>query len=162
MSAHDNDILFREGNHQSMLLCRMDITDPRSSRGHGERALWVASLQQSIDDIADEPLGSTEYGDAAAFFTGGGEWAISRSAVAGHIDLHSDDLERCGRRCIAARRVAEGLPIEIIRAKAPAVPMASLPMLEAIPAPVRRPVVREKPRHDKRRWFSQFMGRRTS
>jgi hypothetical protein len=133
----------------------MDSTDPRLSRGPGERALWVASLQQSIDDIADEPLGSTEYDDAAAFFTGGGEWALSRSAVAGHIDLHPDDLERCGRRCIAARRVAEGLPIEIA-------PRAPLPRLEAIPAPVQQPTVRKKPHQDKSRWFAQFMGKRAA
>jgi hypothetical protein len=140
----------------------MESIDPRSFRGHGERALWVASLQQSIDDIADEPRGSIEYDDATAFFTGGGEWALSRSAVAGHIDLHPDDLERCGRRCIAARRIADGLPIEIIRAKAPVARVAPLPMLKAIPTSVQQPVVRKKPQLDKKQWFAQFMAQRAA
>jgi len=53
--------------------------DYGSRRGHGERALWSAVVQQAIDDAMDEPVGSQIYTEALAFFTHDGDWAQSRA-----------------------------------------------------------------------------------
>jgi hypothetical protein len=86
------------------------------------------------------------------FMTAGGEWGLSRLTIAGHIDLHPDDLERCGRRCIATRRVAEGLPVEIIKTQA-APQEVPFPRPQAIPAPVKR----ERLKRDRNWWIAKFM-----
>jgi hypothetical protein len=74
------------------------------------RALWAAVVLEARDDIAAEPIGSVRYSEAVSFFTGGGEWAQSRADIAGMVELHGDDLRRCGERWIRARRLKEGLP----------------------------------------------------
>ena len=81
----------------------------------GSRALWSAVVLQAKGDIEAEPINSVEYAQAVAFFTGGGEWAHGRANIADFLDIHPDDLERCGRRWIAARRQQEGLPAETPR-----------------------------------------------
>src|SRR5664279_2250823 len=83
-----------------------------SVRGHSERALWVAVVQQAIDDVADERIGSLDWDEAVAFFTHAGDWAAARTGVADMLELHPDDLVRVGRRLIAERRVSEGLEAE--------------------------------------------------
>jgi len=82
------------------------------NRGHGERALWSAVVQQAIDDVMDGPTGSLIYDGAVAFFTHGGDWAMARADIADELGIHPDDLARAGRQIIAARRVSEGLPAE--------------------------------------------------
>jgi len=79
-----------------------------SSR-EGYRQLWVAVVLQAQDDIKSEPLDSINYLQAVSFFTGGGEWAHTRAAISDHLNLHPDDLERCGRKYINARRAEAGL-----------------------------------------------------
>jgi hypothetical protein len=44
-----------------------------------------------------------------AFFIGAGDWVQNRTAIGDYLNLHRDDLEKAGRRCINKRRVAEGL-----------------------------------------------------
>jgi hypothetical protein len=133
----------------------MSDTDAPTHPGHGERALWIAVVLRAVADIASEPLGSVEYNDATVFFTAGGEWAFSRSAVAGHVDLHPDDLERAGRRCIAARRAAEGMPVEILPTKV-SPPQGPLPRLEAIP-PREKLSRQPRERRDRHWWIAKFM-----
>src|SRR3954468_22279752 len=73
------------------------------------RGLWGAVVLQAKADIQTEPLRSLEFEQAVAFFTGGGDWVQTRTAIADFLELHRDDLERMGRRCINERRAAEGL-----------------------------------------------------
>jgi len=61
--------------------------------GQGERALWSAVVQQAIDDVMDEPIGSLIYDDAVAFFTHTGEWAVSRTHIADELGIHADAPE---------------------------------------------------------------------
>jgi hypothetical protein len=75
----------------------------------GYRSLWIAVVLQAKTDIENEPLDSIHFAKAVAFFIGSGAWAENRVAVGDYLDLHRDDLERLGRRCINARRIAEGL-----------------------------------------------------
>src|SRR5664279_4640104 len=86
--------------------------DYGSRRGHGERALWSAVVQQAIDDVHDEPMGSIEYTDAVAFWSHAGDWTRARSGIADELGIHADDLAATGRRIIAQRRVSEGLTAE--------------------------------------------------
>ena len=95
-----------------MVTPHMPETAYGSGRGHGERALWVAVVQQAIDDVADEPIGSLDWDEAVAFFTDAGDWAAARTSVADMLEMHADDLVRVGRRIIAERRVSEGLDYE--------------------------------------------------
>jgi hypothetical protein len=76
------------------------------------RALWSAAVMQAKADVEHQPFESIGYDQAVAFFIGGGAWAESRLALADCLELHPGDLERVGRRCIAARRQLEGLPPE--------------------------------------------------
>jgi hypothetical protein len=74
------------------------------------RAFWSAVVLQAHHDIKTEPLRSTDYEQAVAFFTAPGEWRDSLGAIADMLDLHPDDLARTGTKAIKARRLAEGLP----------------------------------------------------
>lgn len=69
----------------------------------GYRDLWSAVVLQAKEDILTAPLNSIEYDQAVAFFTGGGEWSKVRVSVGDFLELHHDDLVRCGRRCIDDR-----------------------------------------------------------
>jgi hypothetical protein len=93
------------------------------------RALWSAAVMQAKADVEHQPFESIDYDQAVAFFIGGGAWAESRLALADCLELHPDDLERVGRRCIAARRELEGLPPERPRLRRPASlsPVITLP-----------------------------------
>lgn len=64
---------------------------------------------QARDDIMNTPIGSIEYAQAVAFFTSGGEWSKIRAAVGDFLELHSDDLVKCGRRSIEERHNREAL-----------------------------------------------------
>jgi hypothetical protein len=118
-----------------------DTRRPDRYRGMGERALWCAVVQQALDDLDYEPVNSLLHDDAAAFFLNGGEWAVSRGEVADMLDIHPDDIRRCGVRHMAERRRAEGIPEPVV-APCHAVTAAPAPMprLEAVflPAPKRR------------------------
>jgi hypothetical protein len=124
---------------------------PGSARGHGERALWVAVVQQAIDDVADERIGSLDWDEAVAFFTHAGDWSAARASVADMLELHADDLARVGQRLIADRRISEGLeaatPLDLPHAARRVVTRHTgpLPRLEAVfvPKPPRAPYVRE-------------------
>lgn len=69
----------------------------------GYRDLWSAVVLQAKEDILTAPLNSIEYDQAVAFFTSGGEWSKVRISVGDFLELHHDDLVRCGRRCIDER-----------------------------------------------------------
>jgi len=99
--------------------------------------LWFQVVLQAKDDIEHEPTDSVLYEQAANFFVGAGRWAESRAIIADALELHVDDLCRCGRRCIAARRMREGLPPE--PPPAPRVAWVPFPRLMARPRPVRPP-----------------------
>jgi hypothetical protein len=81
----------------------------RAAEDRHYRDLWVAVVLQAKDDIENEPLHSINFTQAVAFFIGSGEWVKNRTAIGDYLDLHRDDLEKMGRRCINARRVSEGL-----------------------------------------------------
>ena len=85
-------------------------SDRSSASGDSQyRSLWVAVVLQAKSDIETEPLGSLDFTQAVAFFIGSGQWVQNRAVIGDYLDLHRDDLEKLGRRCINARRAAEGL-----------------------------------------------------
>jgi hypothetical protein len=129
----------------------MPQEDAISHQTHGERALWTAVVLQSIHDL-DHERHSTEYTDAVAFFTGTGEWRRSRTDIADRIGVHADDLERCGRRLIDARRIAGVLPVQV--APLPSLVVAAVPIV--VPEPVKSPR-RVKPTKDRNWWISRFL-----
>ena len=92
------------------------------------RAMWGAAVLQAKSDVEQQPYGSIDYDLAVAFFIGDGVWAESRLALADCLELHLDDLENIGRRCIAERRNLEGLP-----------PDAGLPLQQASLPPMVEP-----------------------
>lgn len=97
------------------------------------RMLWAQVVLQAKADLENEPIDSILFNQASAFFISRGEWAQSRAIVADCLEMHPDDLCRCGERWIADRRKHEGLapePARPVRSEAP----APLPRLEAIPA----------------------------
>lgn len=98
------------------------------------RLLWVQVVLQAKSDLENAPIGSILFDQAAAFFVGRGEWAVSRATVADCLEMHPDDLYRCGERWIAERRQREGLPPVVVAAPQARTPRA-LPRLEAFPAP---------------------------
>ncbi len=73
----------------------------------GEQALWGAVVLQAMEDIASLPLHSLDYAAAVDFLTAGGWWREGRTNIADCIAVHADDLERAGRRQIAARLAAD-------------------------------------------------------
>ncbi len=97
------------------------------------RVLWAQVVLQAKADLENEPIGSIIFNQAAAFFVSRGEWAESRLIVADCLDMHPDDLRRCGERWIAERRRREGLepePKPEPRSQQP----VPLPRLVALPA----------------------------
>ncbi len=100
----------------------------------GYRVLWAQVLLQAKADLENEPIGSILFNQAAAFFVSRGEWAESRIVVADCLEMHPDDLTRCGERWIADRRRREGLEPEPKRVNRTAEPLR-LPRLVAVPAP---------------------------
>ena len=97
------------------------------------RVLWAQVVLQAKADLENEPVGSLLFNQAAAFFVSRGEWAESRAIVADCLQMHPDDLCRCGARWIAERREREGLEPEPPAAPWSKTPLV-LPRLEAIPA----------------------------
>jgi hypothetical protein len=116
------------------------------------RLLWAQVVLQAKADLENEPIGSIIFNQAAAFFVSRGEWAESRLIVADCLDMHPDDLKRCGERWIADRRRREGLPPEPEKAirSAGARP---LPRLVASPA---REKIGRKPRPAAANRFNPF------
>ena len=83
--------------------------DRRSGyRGHGEQALWHGVVMQALADLTGQPVGSSDYDEAVAFFTRSGTWGEARASVADCVGVHADDLERGGRRVIAQRERGGG------------------------------------------------------
>ena len=83
-------------------------TDRNSASGDSQyRSLWVAVVLQAKSDIETELLDSLDFIQAVAFFIGSGQWVQNRAVIGDYLDLHRDDLEKLGRRCINARRAAE-------------------------------------------------------
>jgi hypothetical protein len=97
------------------------------------RVLWAQVVLQAKADLDNEPIGSILFNQAAAFFVSRGEWAESRLIVADCLNMHPDDLVRCGERWINDRRQREGLPPEPKRTP-PSTEKLVLPRLEALPA----------------------------
>ena len=98
------------------------------------RLLWAQVVLQAKADLENEPIGSLLFNQAAAFFTSRGEWATSRAIVADCLEIHPDDLCRCGARWIADRRQQEGLAPEPPAMSPSKIPLR-LPHLEALPTP---------------------------
>ena len=76
------------------------------------RGLWSSVVLQALEDIESQPMQSLDFADAVAFFTRSGPWAGSRTVIADFLDMHRDQLEGIGRRCITARIAREGMPSE--------------------------------------------------
>jgi hypothetical protein len=64
------------------------------------RQLWSAVVLQAKEDVQDAPLDSVTFAQAISFFTGSGEWIEARRMIIDFLELHPDDLEAIGRRCI--------------------------------------------------------------
>jgi hypothetical protein len=107
---------------------------PKIETQHAYRVLWAQVVLQAKADLENEPIGSILFNQAAAFFVSRGEWAESRVVVADCLEMHPDDLTRCGERWIADRRRREGLEPEPKRVSRAAEPV-QLPRLVAVPAP---------------------------
>jgi len=86
------------------------------------RRLWAAVVEQSLTDVADEPIDSVLWNQARAFFVSGGTWAEGRQNIADLLGVHPEDLERVGRRAINARLLQEGLPPLATRTPTPCPP----------------------------------------
>lgn len=102
-----------------------------------DAALWAAVIQQARDDLADCEINSIEYGQAVAFFTHGGTWGESRAAIADYLAIHADDIERAGKRWIAARERADGrlpAPPRVRPVPAAPAPVVQAPVVPAQPA----------------------------
>jgi hypothetical protein len=110
------------------------------------RILWSQVVLQAKDDLDQEPRGSILFDQATAFFVSRGDWAESRAIIADCLQMHPDDLYRCGKRWIAERRTRDGLPSEAPPAPRPNQPVL-MPSLVALPSsnPPRRKGGREKP-----------------
>jgi hypothetical protein len=103
-------------------------------RYEGDRALWAAVVAQARDDIAELPIGSTDYNAAVAFFTSpAAYWRHGRDEVGDHLGLTGETLRVAGTAWVIARRRKEGLPDH------PPVP-ARTAKVEA-PAPAPAPLV---------------------
>ncbi|MGD0109567.1 MAG: hypothetical protein ABSC06_36900 [Rhodopila sp.] len=98
------------------------------------RVLWAQVVLQAKADLEHEPVDSILFNQAAAFFVSGGEWGVSRATVADCLDMHPDDLYRCGERWIADRRERDGLP-PLPKRTSPAQKHGPLPRLVALPGP---------------------------
>lgn len=129
------------------------------------RRLWAAVVEQSLTDVADEPIDSVLWNQARAFFVSGGTWAEGRQNIADLLGVHPEDLERVGRRAINARLLQEGLPPLVTQAPTPRLPIQRalrpavvavrqrLPRLVAIPAPPEpEPERRDRTGGWRRRW----------
>jgi hypothetical protein len=99
------------------------------------RILWAQVVLQAKADLENEPIGSILFNQAAAFFVSRGDWAESRLIVADCLNMHPDDLSRCGERWIAERRRREGLAPEPARAPSSQQQTSPLPRLVALPGP---------------------------
>ena len=97
------------------------------------RILWAQVVLQAKADLENEEIGSILYNQAAAFFVSRGEWAESRLIIADCLEMHPDDLTKCGERWIAERRAKEGLAPEPKR-PARSKEKLNLPRLVAVPA----------------------------
>src|ERR1700759_2781851 len=105
------------------------------------RHLWSAVVLQAKDDVENQPLDSIEFTQAVAFFIGSGDWVQNRTAIGDFLNLHRDDLEKAGRRCINRRRVSAALE--------PLLPKHPWPTTARAPAPVReRGVLASSPESD--------------
>jgi hypothetical protein len=87
------------------------VTEPISSE-LSYRGLWSSVVLQALEDIESQSMQSSDFADAVAFFNRSGSWAGSRTIIADFLDMHRDELEAIGRRCINARRSMEDLPSE--------------------------------------------------
>lgn len=138
----------------------MSQHDTRSQRGQGERALWIAVVQQAIDDLSSG-RDSLEHADAVAFFTSGGEWRQARIDIADRLEIHADDLERCGRRLMKAQGIAEAIPApaQPIR-RAPPAPLPSIVATRAQESvkPARQP----RPAKGRDWWIARFMAKQAA
>ncbi len=114
--------------------------DSPHQRSSSCRALWAAVVLQAQEDIRSEPLDSVNYAQAVHFFIGAREWADARARISDHLDMHRDDLEACGRRCINERRAAEGLDPLPPRSR----PIPEPSSVKPIPS---RPVSKPRPVH---------------
>jgi hypothetical protein len=85
------------------------MSEPGSPQLH-HRGLWSSVVLQAIEDIENQPMRSTAFDEAVAFFTRSGSWAESRTMIGDFLELHRDDLETIGQRCIDARVTREELP----------------------------------------------------
>lgn len=128
-----------------------------------ERDLWANVVLQAGSDVAHEPYYSLDHSTAVSFFiTESGEWAAARTAIADHLGLHPDDLERYGRAVMDARRDQDGGPPARL---APSVrewagdPRAQTTGARAVVtrAPVGRRLTTQDEKRDRGWWIARFM-----
>jgi hypothetical protein len=86
-----------------------------SGRQAGYRALWSAVVLQALQDIESQPIQSVAFAEAVAFFTRSGAWAEARTMIGDFLELHRDELESIGTRCIEARHTSDSLAAETLR-----------------------------------------------
>ena len=75
----------------------------------GIRSLWLSVVIQALRDISEQSTSSVIFSEAVAFFTGSGQWARARTTVGDFLNLHRDDLEAIGRRCIEMRLAGQSM-----------------------------------------------------
>ena len=81
----------------------------------GYRALWSSVVLQALEDIESQPIESAAFAEAVAFFTRSGAWAEARTMIGDFLELHRDELESIGRRCIDARHARDRSAAETLR-----------------------------------------------
>jgi hypothetical protein len=91
-------------------MCPSDSDQTCAAETDHYRDLWVAVVLQAKADIETEPLNSIDFTQSVAFFIGSGDWVQNRIAIADYLNLHRDDLEKLGRRCINLNPAFDALP----------------------------------------------------
>lgn len=114
-----------------------------------ERACWAAVINQAKDDVESLPMDSVDWLSARDFFLAGGDWSISRGAIAEMLDIHPSDIQRAGMKWVRQRCVTEGVPAPADEPPAPQARSAPLPRLQAKPRRVPLPRLEAIPDPDK-------------
>jgi hypothetical protein len=70
---------------------------------------------QALQDIESQSIQSAVFAEGVEFFTRSGAWAEARTMIGEFLELHRDELESIGRRCVDARHVRDKLAAETLR-----------------------------------------------
>jgi hypothetical protein len=112
MRSHNRPAILRKGKlRRDSCQNRAVLSGPQP----GYRALWSSVVLQALQDIESQSIQSAVFAEAVEFFTRSGAWAEARTMIGEFLELHRDELESIGRRCVDARHVRDKLAAETLR-----------------------------------------------